>query len=98
MKAVIKHYKPVIIFHAAAYKHVPLMQLNPEAAIQNNFLGTKTLAKLAIELGVKRFVMLSTDKAVKPSNVMGISKLLAEKYLQALSDSFCKLLSSHRSL
>jgi FlaA1/EpsC-like NDP-sugar epimerase len=85
MKAVIKHYKPVIIFHAAAYKHVPLMQLNPEAAIQNNFLGTKTLAKLAIELGVKRFVMLSTDKAVKPSNVMGISKLLAEKYLQALS-------------
>jgi FlaA1/EpsC-like NDP-sugar epimerase len=85
MKAVISRYKPVIIFHAAAYKHVPLMQLNPEAAIQNNFIGTKTLAKLAIELGVKRFVMLSTDKAVKPSNVMGISKLLAEKYLQALS-------------
>ena len=85
MKAVIQRYKPVIIFHAAAYKHVPLMQLNPEAAIQNNFLGTKTLAKLSIELGVKRFVMLSTDKAVKPSNVMGISKLLAEKYLQALS-------------
>lgn len=85
MKAVIKRYKPVIIFHAAAYKHVPLMQLNPEAAIQNNFIGTKTLAKLSIELGVKRFVMLSTDKAVKPSNVMGISKLLAEKYLQALS-------------
>jgi FlaA1/EpsC-like NDP-sugar epimerase len=85
MRAVIMRYKPVIIFHAAAYKHVPLMQLNPEAAIQNNFLGTKTLAKLAIELGVKRFVMLSTDKAVKPSNVMGISKLLAEKYLQALS-------------
>jgi len=85
MKAVLKRYKPVIIFHAAAYKHVPLMQLNPEAAIQNNFIGTKTLAKLSIELGVKRFVMLSTDKAVKPSNVMGISKLLAEKYLQALS-------------
>jgi len=85
MKAVIKRYKPVIIFHAAAYKHVPLMQMNPEAAIQNNFIGTKTLAKLSIDLGVKRFVMLSTDKAVKPSNVMGISKLLAEKYLQALS-------------
>jgi len=85
MKAVLKRYKPSIIFHAAAYKHVPLMQLNPEAAIQNNFIGTKTLAKLAIEFGVKRFVMLSTDKAVKPSNVMGISKLLAEKYLQALS-------------
>lgn len=87
MKAVLKKYKPVIIFHAAAYKHVPLMQLNPEAAIQNNFIGTKTLAKLAIDFGIKRFVMLSTDKAVKPSNVMGISKLLAEKYLQALSRS-----------
>ncbi|MDD5658789.1 MAG: nucleoside-diphosphate sugar epimerase/dehydratase [Actinomycetota bacterium] len=85
MKSVIKRYKPAILFHAAAYKHVPLMQLNPEAAIQNNFIGTKTLAKLSIEFGVKRFVMLSTDKAVKPSNVMGISKLLAEKYLQALS-------------
>ena len=85
MKGVFKRYKPAIVFHAAAYKHVPLMQLNPEAAIQNNYLGTKILAKLSVEFGVKRFVMLSTDKAVKPSNVMGISKLLAEKYLQALS-------------
>ncbi len=87
MKSVFKRYKPVILFHAAAYKHVPLMQLNPEAAIQNNFIGTKLLAKLSIEYHVKRFVMLSTDKAVKPSNVMGISKLLAEKYLQSLSKS-----------
>jgi len=85
MKDVFKKYKPSIVFHAAAYKHVPLMQLNPEAAIQNNFIGTKVIAKLSIEFGVKRFVMLSTDKAVKPSNVMGISKLLSEKYLQALS-------------
>jgi len=85
MRGVFKKYKPEIIFHAAAYKHVPLMQLNPEAAIQNNFLGTKLLAKMAIKYKVKRFVMLSTDKAVKPKNVMGISKMLSEKYLQALS-------------
>ena len=80
-----KKYKPEIVFHAAAYKHVPLMQLNPEAALQNNFLGTRALAKLSISSGVKKFVMLSTDKAVKPSNIMGISKLLYEKYLQLLS-------------
>ena len=85
MKGVFKRYKPEIIFHAAAYKHVSLMQLNPEAAIQNNFLGTKLLAKMAINHKVKRFVMLSTDKAVDPKNIMGVSKLLSEKYLQALS-------------
>ena len=85
MRAIFKKYRPFIIFHAAAYKHVSLMQLNPESAIQNNFLGTKILAKLAIEYGVERFVMLSTDKAVNPKSIMGISKLLAEKYLQALS-------------
>lgn len=85
LKSVFKKYKPDIVFHAAAYKHVPLMQLNPKAAILNNYLGTKILAKLSIEHGVKRFVMLSTDKAVKPRNVMGISKLLSEKYLQSLS-------------
>jgi FlaA1/EpsC-like NDP-sugar epimerase len=85
IRAVFKKYKPEIVFHAAAYKHVPLMQLNPEAALQNNFLGTKALVKLSISSGVKKFVMLSTDKAVKPSNIMGISKLLSEKYLQLLS-------------
>ncbi|TET48185.1 MAG: polysaccharide biosynthesis protein, partial [Actinomycetota bacterium] len=85
MKGVFRKYKPEIIFHAAAYKHVSLMQLNPEAAIQNNYLGTKLLAKMAINHKVKRFVMLSTDKAVEPKNVMGVSKLLSEKYLQALS-------------
>jgi len=85
IKGVFKKYKPEIVFHAAAYKHVPLMQLNPEAALQNNFLGTKALVKLSVSNGVKKFVMLSTDKAVKPSNIMGISKLLSEKYLQLLS-------------
>jgi len=85
IRGVFKKYKPEIVFHAAAYKHVPLMQLNPEAALQNNFLGTKAMAKLSISSGVKKFVMLSTDKAVNPSNVMGISKLLSEKYLQTLS-------------
>jgi FlaA1/EpsC-like NDP-sugar epimerase len=85
LKSVFKKYKPDIVFHAAAYKHVPLMQLNPKAAILNNYLGTKILAKISIESGVKRFVMLSTDKAVKPRNVMGISKLLSEKYLQSLA-------------
>ncbi len=85
LRSVFKKFKPDILFHTAAYKHVPLMQLNPKAAILNNYLGTKILAKLSIEFGVKRFVMLSTDKAVKPRNVMGISKLLSEKYLQSLS-------------
>ncbi|MBN2072920.1 MAG: polysaccharide biosynthesis protein [Actinobacteria bacterium] len=85
MRGVFKKYKPQIIFHAAAYKHVPLMQLNPEAALQNNFIGTKMLAKMAIENEVERFVMLSTDKAVKPNSIMGVSKLLSEKYLQSLS-------------
>jgi len=85
IKGVFKKYKPEIVFHAAAYKHVPLMQLNPEAALQNNFLGTRALVKLSISSDVKKFVMLSTDKAVKPSNIMGISKLLSEKYLQLLS-------------
>lgn len=85
MGSVFKRYKPFIVFHAAAYKHVSLMQLNPEAAIQNNFIGTKQIAKLSIENNVSRFVMLSTDKAVNPTSIMGVSKFLAEKYLQALS-------------
>ena len=85
MKSVFKRFKPEIVFHAAAYKHVPLMQLNPEAAIQNNFMGTKAIAKTSMEHGVKRFVMLSSDKAVKPKNIMGVSKLLAENYLRAVN-------------
>lgn len=85
MRAVFRRYRPYIVFHTAAYKHVPLMQLNPEAAFQNNYLGTKILSKVAMEYEVSRFVMLSTDKAVKPRNVMGISKLLTEKYLQTIA-------------
>ncbi len=85
MKAVFSKYKPFIVFHAAAYKHVSLMQLNPEAAIQNNFIGTKLLAQLSIENNVSRFVMLSTDKAVNPTSIMGVSKFLAEKYLQTIA-------------
>lgn len=107
MSSVFKRYHPKIVFHTAAYKHVPLMQLNPEAAIRNNYLGTKILAKIAQETKVKRFVMLSTDKAVKPKNVMGISKLLAEKYLQSISKTnstkfmivrFGNVLESHGSV
>jgi FlaA1/EpsC-like NDP-sugar epimerase len=85
---VFKRYRPSIVFHSAAYKHVPLMQLNPEAAIENNYIGTKILSKLAADAGVERFVLLSTDKAVKPSNMMGISKLLAERYLQILTRKY----------
>jgi FlaA1/EpsC-like NDP-sugar epimerase len=87
MRSVFKKYRPEAVFHAAAYKHVPLMQLNPEAAIQNNFMGTKALAKVAMEYRVKRFVLLSSDKAVKPKNIMGVSKLLAENYLKAINGS-----------
>ncbi len=85
IRGVFKKYKPEIVFHAAAYKHVPLMQLNPEAALQNNFIGTKSLAKLAASYAVKKFVMLSTDKAVNPNSIMGISKALSEKYLQSVA-------------
>ena len=88
MEDVFRRYKPSIVFHSAAYKHVPLMQLNPEAAIENNYIGTKILCRAALDYGVERFVLLSTDKAVRPSNVMGISKLLAEKHLQVLTDKF----------
>lgn len=85
MKSVFREYKPEIVFHAAAYKHIPLMQLNPEAAIHNNFIGTKTIARISMEFGVKRFVFLSSNRAVKPKDIMGVSKLLAEDYLLAIN-------------
>ncbi|WP_394350397.1 polysaccharide biosynthesis protein [Flavobacterium hydrocarbonoxydans] len=84
IEKVFKNYGPHVVFHAAAYKHVPLMEENPSQAILTNIEGTKNLADLSCKYNVKKFVMVSTDKAVNPSNVMGASKRIAEKYVQSL--------------
>ncbi|WP_298222788.1 nucleoside-diphosphate sugar epimerase/dehydratase [Flavobacterium sp.] len=86
LEKVFQKYKPSVVYHAAAYKHVPLMEENPSQAIYTNVLGTKNLADLSIEHEVERFVMVSTDKAVNPSSVMGASKRIAEKYVQTLHE------------
>ena len=78
-------YLPDLVFHAAAYKHVPLMEHNVQIAIRNNVLGTKSIVDLADRFGVERFVMISTDKAVRPTSIMGSTKLVGEKYLQAVA-------------